>query len=55
MNHTAIKPPAVGSDNNWLVWNSQADLHVHLVGSATPATVAALAAQHPARRSGRRR
>lgn len=47
MNHTAIKPPAVGSDDDWIVSMPKADLHVHLVGSAAPATVAALAARHP--------
>src|SRR6202050_4754132 len=47
MNHTAIKPPAVGSDDDWLVSMPKADLHVHLVGSAAPATGAALAARHP--------
>ena len=47
MNHTAIKPPAVGSDDDWLVSMPKADLHVHLVGSAAPATVAALAARYP--------
>src|ERR1700691_1921269 len=47
MNHTAIKPHVVGSDDGWLVSMQKADLHVHLVGSAAPATVAALAARHP--------
>src|ERR1700733_11978861 len=47
MNHTAIKPPAVDGDDGWLVSMPKADLHVHLVGSAAPATVAALAARHP--------
>jgi aminodeoxyfutalosine deaminase len=47
MKHTAIRPPGFGSDDDWLVSMPKADLHVHLVGSAAPATVAALAARHP--------
>ena len=47
MNHTAIEPTAPGGDDDWLVSMPKADLHVHLVGSAAPATVAALAARHP--------
>jgi len=47
MNHTAIQPAGFGSDDDWLVSMPKADLHVHLVGSAAPATVAALAARHP--------
>lgn len=49
MIHTAIQPPASGSDDDWLVSMPKADLHVHLVGSAAPSTVAALAARHPDR------
>jgi aminodeoxyfutalosine deaminase len=47
MTDTAIQPPAFGGDDDWLVSLPKADLHVHLVGSAAPATVAALAARHP--------
>ena len=47
MNPTATQPTAFGSDDDWLVSMPKADLHVHLVGSAAPATVAALAARHP--------
>jgi aminodeoxyfutalosine deaminase len=47
MNHTAIQTPASGSEDDWLVAMPKADLHVHLVGSAAPATVAELAARHP--------
>ena len=49
MNHTATEPPGSGGDDDWLVAMPKADLHVHLVGSAAPATVAALAARHPDR------
>jgi len=49
MNHTATEPPGSGGDDDWLVAMPKADLHVHLVGSAAPATVAALAARHPER------
>ncbi len=45
MNHSAVQPSGV--DDDWLVAMPKADLHVHLVGSAAPATVAALAARHP--------
>jgi aminodeoxyfutalosine deaminase len=47
MKDTAIQPPAFGADDDWLVSMPKADLHVHLVGSAAPATVAALAARYP--------
>jgi aminodeoxyfutalosine deaminase len=47
MKDTAIQPPAFGGDDDWLVSMPKADLHVHLVGSAAPATVAALAARYP--------
>lgn len=47
MNDTTNQPPAFGADDDWLVSMPKADLHVHLVGSAAPRTVAALAARHP--------
>jgi aminodeoxyfutalosine deaminase len=47
MSDTAIPPPASGGNDHWLVSMAKADLHVHLVGSAAPGTVAALAAHHP--------
>jgi aminodeoxyfutalosine deaminase len=47
MSDTAIPPPAFGGNDHWLVSMAKADLHVHLVGSAAPSTVAALAARHP--------
>ena len=47
MSDTAIPPSASGGNDDWLVSMAKADLHVHLVGSAAPATVAALAARHP--------
>jgi aminodeoxyfutalosine deaminase len=47
MSGTAIEPPAAVLDDDELVAMAKADLHVHLVGSAAPNTVAALAARHP--------
>ncbi|MGE5135339.1 MAG: adenosine deaminase [Gemmatimonadota bacterium] len=47
MNSTAAQPPAAGPDDAALTALAKADLHVHLVGSAAPHTVAALAARHP--------
>ncbi len=46
MSDTTVPPPAFGGDDAWLVSMAKADLHVHLVGSAAPRTVAALAARH---------
>jgi aminodeoxyfutalosine deaminase len=48
MRGTRIEPPAPGLSDDELVAMAKADLHVHLVGSAAPHTVAALAARHPA-------
>jgi aminodeoxyfutalosine deaminase len=47
MSDIPIQTPAAGGDDDWLVSLPKADLHVHLVGSAAPATVAALAARYP--------
>jgi aminodeoxyfutalosine deaminase len=48
MNRTAIQPPGARLSDAELVAMAKADLHVHLVGSAAPHTVANLAARHPA-------
>jgi aminodeoxyfutalosine deaminase len=48
MTGTTIEPPVAGLSDDELVAMAKADLHVHLVGSAAPHTVAALAARHPA-------
>ena len=47
MSGTATEPPAAGLSDDELAAMAKADLHVHLVGSAAPHTVAALAARHP--------
>ena len=47
MSGTVTPPPAPGLDDAALTALAKADLHVHLVGSAAPHTVAALAARHP--------
>jgi aminodeoxyfutalosine deaminase len=47
MRGTATEAPAAGPSDNELAAMAKADLHVHLVGSAAPQTVAALAARHP--------
>lgn len=50
MSGTATEPPAATSlSDDELAAMAKADLHVHLVGSAAPHTVAALAARHPGR------
>ena len=46
MTGTAIEPPVPSLGDDELVAMAKADLHVHLVGSAAPPTVAALAARH---------
>src|SRR5215469_5362468 len=48
MTGTTIEPPVPGLSDDELVAMAKADLHVHLVGSAAPRTVAALAGRHPA-------
>ena len=45
----ASDPLSAGHDDDELVALVKADLHVHLVGSASPRTVAALAARYPYR------
>jgi aminodeoxyfutalosine deaminase len=47
MSGTATEPPVTGLSDGELIAMAKADLHVHLVGSAAPHTVAALAARHP--------
>jgi aminodeoxyfutalosine deaminase len=47
MSGTAIEQPVTGLSDDELIAMAKADLHVHLVGSAAPHTVAALAARHP--------
>jgi aminodeoxyfutalosine deaminase len=44
---TVTEPPVARPSDDELVAMPKADLHVHLVGSAAPKTVAALAARHP--------
>ncbi|MCW2930893.1 MAG: add [Actinomycetia bacterium] len=44
---SAAGSPAAGQEDDGLAAMVKADLHVHLVGSAAPHTVAALAAHHP--------
>jgi aminodeoxyfutalosine deaminase len=43
----AIPAPATSAGDDELAAMAKADLHVHLVGSAAPSTVATLAARHP--------
>jgi aminodeoxyfutalosine deaminase len=47
MSSTATEPPVADLSDDELAAMVKADLHVHLVGSAAPLTVAALAARHP--------
>lgn len=47
MNGYTTAPQASSLDDGALIALPKADLHVHLVGSAAPATVAALARRHP--------
>ena len=47
MSGTATETPVTGPADDELAAMAKADLHVHLVGSAAPQTVAALAARHP--------
>lgn len=47
MNGPTTPPSGTGISDDELVAMAKADLHVHLVGSAAPHTVAALAARHP--------
>jgi len=47
MTATAAGQPAASLDDAELIALAKADLHVHLVGSASPHTVAALAARYP--------
>ncbi|HUB40048.1 MAG TPA: adenosine deaminase [Streptosporangiaceae bacterium] len=47
MNETAAQGPATGLSDDELAALTKADLHVHLVGSAAPSTVAVLASCHP--------
>jgi aminodeoxyfutalosine deaminase len=44
---TAIPASAASAEDDELARMVKADLHVHLVGSAAPHTVATLAARHP--------
>jgi len=44
---TAVPLPTISAGDDELAAMAKADLHVHLVGSAAPHTVAALAARHP--------
>jgi aminodeoxyfutalosine deaminase len=47
MSGAAAEPSAAGPGDDELLALAKADLHVHLVGSAAPQTVATLAARHP--------
>jgi aminodeoxyfutalosine deaminase len=47
VNGTGPYPPDMALDEDALIAMPKADLHVHLVGSAAPRTVVALAARHP--------
>jgi adenosine deaminase len=49
LSDTTAAPSGTGPGDDELAALVKADLHVHLVGSAAPRTVAALAARHPGR------